>query len=82
MIRAHLAGEEFEIAPDDLNVEVFSEVLTRHKAAAMREGRREDWNALHRLDAWVRDELAAAQGQASPVEQKPAATPTAPEMTA
>jgi hypothetical protein len=45
-----------DVKPDDLDMNVFRDVIGKHKARALADGRKADWVALHNLAAQV-DEL-------------------------
>lgn len=74
LVTTYLDGSDIDVEPDDLDLQVFLDVVGRHMATAMSEGRREDWKALFALRHWVEDELAIAQVETAPTPQQ---TPTA-----
>jgi hypothetical protein len=84
LVAEFLAGHEIDVSPDDVDADVLTDVIRRHKALALSQRRREDWRALHRFETWVQDELVAAQGEArpTPTNDQPAnqQTPAAPSV--
>lgn len=66
LVATYLDGADIDVEPDDLDLQVFQDVVGRHMSTAMSEGRREDWKALYGLKAWVQDELSMAQAEVQP----------------
>jgi len=77
-----LAGQDVEVSPDDLDLNVFLDVIGRKMSEAMSEGRREDWKALYRLRRWVSSEMAPAQDAAQPKQDATPSTSAAPSTPA
>lgn len=80
IVADYLAGRNVQLEPEDLDLETVAEVVTRHRARALSQGRQADWIALGQLLDQLR-ELAQRASQARPVapaEEPTPETPTAP----
>lgn len=77
IIASVLAGQPVEAMPEDLNLEVFAEVIEKYKARALAQGDREAWLLLTQLRSEV-EQMEQPAMDAAPAG--PATEPAVPEV--